>query len=183
MLQKVSLEFALYIASLLFYNIQKLCQNYPSHIIDMLVGRFIHLFMKPPMHAGYIHVYKKHIRPARPSAHCQNCHNDPVHHCPFSVFVEILLPWQIPERNHWRGRKIYLGSQFQGVQSKVSWIHCFGPGVRWTIIATGACSRDCSSHDSQEYGRNLMCTILISSVWSKPLGSFVLHCPHCELYN
>lgn len=60
MLQKVSLGFALYIASLLLYNIQKLCKNYPSHIIDMLVGRFIHLFMKPPMHAGYIHVYKAH---------------------------------------------------------------------------------------------------------------------------
>jgi hypothetical protein len=37
-------------------------------------------------------------------------------------------------RKQLKGRKVYLSSQFQRLQSMVDWLHCFGPEMRENIV-------------------------------------------------
>jgi hypothetical protein len=39
--------------------------------------------------------------------------------------------------NNLKGRRIYFGSQFQRVQSMVTWLHVSGPVARQNIMAAG----------------------------------------------
>jgi hypothetical protein len=50
------------------------------------------------------------------------------------------LLWKYTWENQHKGGRISFGLKFQGFQSIVSWLHCYG-GVRQNITVMGACSR------------------------------------------
>jgi hypothetical protein len=67
----------------------------------------------------------------------------------------VSLLWQIPDRKHFNGVKIYLGSWFQRFKSIVGWVSGNEPMVRQSITSVGTYNRgDCSLHQAWEVDRH-----------------------------
>lgn len=146
-----------------------------------MVGKS-HPFIHETTHTCSLYLFIKHLCSARPSAHCQNCHNDPTR----LIIVGFLCLWDFAAMtNTWKKsfkrKRDASWLPVSGFKAKVSWIH-----LAWGEIDAHSSrsmwqrmliSRQPGSREESDvyYTDDL-------SLQQTPRSS-VLHWPHCVVYN